>query len=136
MRQDLLEANPFVAQLFPNAPHPRTDPGEPANSRLTAAVRTLLALILGLPSPIIEAMCRWLQSGGATLVEMPTRRHSNDLFELFPDLPGHPPRAAEDQLRRVHQQVEEFRERARVNIDRQRASAARMRARVANRKRR
>jgi hypothetical protein len=136
VRRELLEANPFVAQLFPNAPRQRTGLGEPSNSRIAAAIRTLLGLILGLPSPIIEAVCRWLQGGGVTLEEMAPRRHSNDLFELFPDLPGHRPRAAEEQVRRVRQQVEEFRKRARVNIDRQRASAARVRARVANRKRR
>ena len=39
-------------------------------------------------------------------------------------------------LEAVRQQVEEFRKRAQVNIERQRASAAQMRARVANRKRR
>ena len=136
VRRELLEANPFVAQLFPNAPHQWTGSGERLNSRVAATIRMLLGLILGLPSPIIEAVCRWLQRGGVTLVEMAPRRHSNDLFELFPDLPGHRPRSAEEQVRRVRQQVEEFRERARVNIERQRASAAQMRARVANRKRR
>ena len=136
VRRDLLAANPFVRQLFPNAPLRWTDSREPANARVTAAVRTLLALILGLPSPIIELVCRWLHGGGDTLVEMAPRRHSNDLFEIFPDLPAQRPRTAAEQVRRVRQRVEEFRERARANIDRQRASAARMRARVANRKRR
>jgi hypothetical protein len=106
------------------------------NSRFAAGIRTLLGLIMGLPSPMIEAVCRWLQGGGVTLVEMAPRRHNNDLFELFPELPGQRPRSAEDQVRRIRQQVEEFRERARINIARQQASAAQMRARVASRKRR
>jgi hypothetical protein len=46
------------------------------------------------------------------------------------------PRAANDQVQRVHQQAEAFRERAKANIDRQRASAARVRARIESRKRR
>jgi hypothetical protein len=135
-RRELLEANPFVVSFFPNAPAHGIDLPEPAKSRATAAMRAVLALILGLPSPVIEAVCRWLHGGRDTLVEMALPRHSNDLFELFPDLPGHRPRAAEEQVRRVRQQVDEFRERAKLNIDRQRAAAARMRARVANRKRR
>jgi len=105
---------------------------------MTVVVRTMLELTLGLPSPVIEAACRWLYGGGDTLVEMPSPRvpHSNDLFEIFPDLPGHRLRTAEEQVRRVHQQVEDFRERAKINIDRQKASAARVRAQVASRKRR
>ena len=71
-------------------------------------------------------------------MDMPPRLpHSNDLFEIFPDLPGHRPhRSPEEQVRKVHQKVEEFRERARINIDRQRAAADRVRASVARRKRR
>jgi hypothetical protein len=136
--RDLLAANPFVAPLFPNARDCRLDPAEePRGHRMAVAVRTMLELTLGLPSPVIEAACRWLYGGGDTLVEMPPRvPHSNDLFEIFPDLPGHRLRTAEEQVRRVHQQVEEFRERAKINIDRQKASAARVRAQVASRKRR
>jgi hypothetical protein len=101
---------------------------------LTSTVRALLALIVGLPSPAIEAVCRWWQAGGDTLVDVPPRR--NDLFETFPDLPWLRPRTANDPVQRVQQQAEAFRERAKANIDRQRAAAARMRARVADRKRR
>jgi hypothetical protein len=103
---------------------------------LTTAVRTLLTLIVGLPSPAIEAVCRWWQAGGDTLVDVPPRPHGNNLFEIFPDLPWMRPRAASDQVQRVHQQAEAFRERAKANIDRQRAAAARMRARVTDRKQR
>jgi hypothetical protein len=134
--QDLWDANPFVVELFPNAPEKPAESVEPAWSPLTSTVRTLLALIVGLPSPAIEAVCRWWQAGGDTLVDVPPRAHRDNLFEIFPDLPWQRPRAANDQVQRVRQQVEAFRERAKANIDRQRASAARMRARVANRKRR
>lgn len=139
MMHDVLSANPFVELLYPNAPDRRLDPPwEPAGDRLTAAVRTMLELIAGLPSPMVEAACRWMLGGAATLIDMPPRMpHCNDLFKIFPDLPGaHRLRTAEDQIRKVHQQAEEFRERARLNIDRQKASAARMRARFESRKRR
>jgi hypothetical protein len=134
--QDLWDANPFVVEHFPNAPAEAAESAEPAWSPLTSTVRTLLALIVGLPSPAIEAVCRWWQAGGDTLLDVPPRPHSNNLFEIFPDLPWLRPRSANDQLQRVHQQAEAFRERAKANIDRQRVSAARMRARVADRKRR
>lgn len=134
--QEVWDANPFIAELFPNAPQTPADSAEPARSPLTSTVRRLLALIVGLPSPIIEAVCRRWQAGGDTLVDVAPRPHSNDLFEIFPDLPWQRSRAANDQVQRVHQQAEAFRERAKANIDRQRASAARMQARVANRKRR
>jgi hypothetical protein len=134
--QDLWDANPFVVEHFPNAPVEAGESAEPAWSPLTSTVRTLLALIVGLPSPAIEAICRWWQAGGDTLLDVPPRPHSNNLFEIFPDLPWRRPRAATDQVQRVRQQAEAFRERAKANIDRQRASAARMRARVADRKRR
>jgi hypothetical protein len=134
--QDLWDANPFVAELFPNAPEEPAESTEPAWSPLTTAVRTLLTLIVGLPSPAIEAVCRWWQAGGDTLVDVPPRPHGNNLFEIFPDLPWMRPRAASDQVQRVHQQAEAFRERAKANIDRQRAAAARMRARVTDRKQR
>jgi len=135
--QDLWDANPFVVELFPNAPEQPAESTEPAWSPLTTTVRALLALIVGLPSPAIEAVCRWWQAGGDTLVDVPPRPHSNDLFKIFPDLPWLRPRAAtDDPVQRVHQQAEAFRERAKANIDRQRAAAARMRARVADRKRR
>jgi hypothetical protein len=134
--QDLWDANPFVVELFPNALVEPAESAEPAWSPLTSIVRAVLALIVGLPSPAIEAVCRWWQAGGDTLVDVPPRPHNNNLFEIFPDLPWMRPRSANDQVQRVQQQAEAFRERAKANIDRQRAAAARMRARVADRKRR
>ena len=134
--QDLRDANPFVLEIFPNAPVEPAESAEPAWSPLTSTVRTLLALIVGLPSPAIEAVCRWWQAGGDTLVDVPPRPHRNDLFAIFPDFPWLRPRGATDQVQRVHQQAEAFRERAKANIDRQRASAARVRARIESRKRR
>jgi hypothetical protein len=132
--QDLWYANPFVVELFPNAPEQPAESAEPAWSPLTSTVRMFLALIIGLPSPAIEALCRWWQAGGDTLVDVSQRPHRNNLFEIFPDLPWLRPRAANDRVQLVHQQVEAFRERAKANIERQRASAARMRARITNRK--
>lgn len=136
--RDVLSANPFVRLLYPNAPDRRLDPPwEPAADRLTAGVRTMLELVFGLPSPLLEAACRWMLGEGATLIDVPPRMpHCNDLFKIFPDLPGHRLRPADEQIRRVHQQAEEFRERARLNIDKQKAAAARMRARFEGRKRR
>jgi hypothetical protein len=134
--QDLWDANPCVVEFFPNAAEEPAEGVEPAWSPLTSTVRTLLTLIVGLPSPVIEAVCRWWQAGGDTLVDVPPRPHSNDLFKIFPDLPWMRTRAASDRVQHIHQQVEAFRERAKANIDRQRAAAARMRARVADRKRR
>jgi hypothetical protein len=133
--RDVFAANPCVAQFYPNAPEWRGDTA--SGDRGIAVARTMLELVLGLSSPLVEAACRWLLGGGDTLVEMPPRLpHSNDLFKIFPDLPGHRLRTAEEQVRKVHQQVEEFRERARINIDRQRAAAARVRAKLADRRRR
>ena len=116
-----------------SAPQQWANTAEPARSRLTRTVRTLVGLILSLPSPIIETGCCWLQAEGDTLVDVPPRQRRDDLFAIFPDLPWHCP-TAEDPVQRVRQQAEAFRERARANIARQQASAARMRARVAHRK--
>jgi hypothetical protein len=136
--RDLFAANPCVDELYPNASEYLANLAmEPKGHRVMAATRTMMELILSLPWRVAEAACRRLNDGGATLVDMPPRLpHSDDLFEIFPDLPGARLRSPEEQVRRVRQQVEEFRERARINIDRQKASAARMRARVAGRSRR
>ena len=67
---------------------------------------------------------------------MARRPHSNDLFAIFPDLPYARRRGATDQVQNIPQQVEEFRRRARANIERQRAAAERVRAQVKQRKRR
>ena len=137
--REVFAANSYVAHFYPNAPGWRADlTREPGADRGMAVVRMMLELILGLPSPAIEAACRWLIGRGDTLMDMPPRLpHSHDLFEIFPDLPGHRPhRSPEEQVRKVHQKVEEFRERARIIIDRQRAAADRVRASVTRRKRR
>ena len=47
----------------------------------------------------------------------------DDLFRIFPDLPGLRKRTAAEQVERVHRQVEETRERANANIQRQQAAA-------------
>ena len=60
---------------------------------------------------------------------------SNDLFVIFPDLPGVRGRTAVEQLAQVQRQVQQTRERARANIMRQRAAAERVRAAVAARRR-
>jgi hypothetical protein len=63
-------------------------------------------------------------------------RHVDDLFAIFPDLPGIPYRTAAEQIEKVHRQVADTRARARENILRQKAASARVRAAVAGRKRR
>jgi hypothetical protein len=63
----------------------------------------------------------------------PTR---DDLFRIFPDLPGMRKRTAAEQVERVHQKVQETRERATGNILRQQAAAERVRAAIAGRRRR
>lgn len=60
-------------------------------------------------------------------------RPSDDLFTIFPDLPGVTPRSPEGQIDKVHRQVEETRRRARENILRQQAASARVRAAIAGR---
>ncbi len=62
---------------------------------------------------------------------MPTRRrrHStNDLFEIFPDLPWARHRTAAEKKKTIERQVEAVRERARANILRQRGATERVRA--------
>jgi hypothetical protein len=136
--RDLFAANRFVEQLFPNAPQCRADRAlAQTEPRLIVAARTMLELVLGLPSPIVEAACRWFHGDGATLVNMPPRLPSgNDLFKVFPAVPGATLRTPEEQVRSVRRQVDEFRERASFSIDRQKTSAARMRARGAGKRRR
>jgi hypothetical protein len=61
---------------------------------------------------------------------------ADDLFEIFPDLPGLRKRSPAEQMERVHRQVEETRERAGQNILRQRAASARVRTAISGRRRR
>jgi hypothetical protein len=65
-----------------------------------------------------------------------TRRpHTDDLFELFPDLPWYRSgRPAAEQVREMRRQVDAWRRRAAVNIDRQRMAAARVRAALSARR--
>jgi len=65
-----------------------------------------------------------------------TKPVRDDLFALFPDLPGIQYRAPEERIRKIHEQVQATRARARVNIERQRTTTVRMQAQIAERKRR
>jgi hypothetical protein len=71
-----------------------------------------------------------------TLMRMAKPPRRDDLFRIFPDLPGMRPRTAEDQLDRIHRNVQATRERAGQNILRQRAASERVRAAIAARRRR
>jgi hypothetical protein len=60
---------------------------------------------------------------------MQRRKHStNDLFEIFPDLPWADRRTAAEKKETIRRQVDAVRERALVNISRQRAATERVRA--------
>jgi hypothetical protein len=67
---------------------------------------------------------------------MAERPSTNDLFAIFPDLPGLRPRSAQEQIERVHRQVQQTRLRAGENIERQRAATERVRAALSLRRRR
>jgi len=54
------------------------------------------------------------------------RPHTDDLFELFPDLPWTRPGASDDRAR-ILRQVEQTRARADANIQRQKAATERVR---------
>jgi hypothetical protein len=64
------------------------------------------------------------------------RRHTNDLFEIFPDLPRLRPRTSQEQILRVRRQADATRRRATLNIDRQRAATERVRTALSARRRR
>ena len=68
---------------------------------------------------------------------MPRRRmpSTNDLFEIFPDLPGVRLRTAEELIAQVQRQVQATRARASVNILRQRVATERVRAAILRRRR-
>ena len=65
---------------------------------------------------------------------MAKRRSTNDLFKIFPDLPGVRPRTAQEQIEVVHRQVAATRQRAGANILRQKAATERVRATIARRR--
>jgi hypothetical protein len=67
---------------------------------------------------------------------MAARPREQDLFALFPDLPRMRHRTREDVMAMVRRQVNATRERARRNIERQRAATARVRAAISARRRR
>jgi hypothetical protein len=75
------------------------------------------------------------QASVDTLMLMATSRRPDDLFEIFPDLPGLRTRTATEQLERVHRHADETRARAEQNILRQRAAAERVRAAITGRRR-
>jgi hypothetical protein len=70
-----------------------------------------------------------------TLEAVPKRPHTNDLFELFPDLPWTRRGPAADR-ERILQQMDERHVRADVNVRRQRASSLRVREFLSARRRR
>ncbi len=70
-----------------------------------------------------------------TLEAVAKRPHTNDLFELFPDLPWTRP-GATDERARILRQVDETRARAAVNIQRQKAASERVRENLSARRRR
>ena len=61
-------------------------------------------------------------------------RSTNDLFEIFPDLPGVRFRRAVGRLARVQAQIEQARERASANVLRKRAITERVRAAILGRR--
>jgi hypothetical protein len=67
---------------------------------------------------------------------MGARRHTNDLFALFPDLPWTRMRTTEAQVAAVRRRVELTRARAAAAIDRQRAATERVRRAISVRRRR
>jgi hypothetical protein len=171
-----LVANPFVARCYPNSGNCRA--AAPIDIRLggLALVKRALETVLGLPSPLLEALCRrayawhlrrkagsWrspdqvrLQSDYLklhtrshrrsvldrfeatvdTLMRMAKAPRRDDLFEIFPDLPGLRTRTPAEQIEQVHRHVEDTRIRATQNILRQQAASERVRAAIAGRRRR
>ncbi len=70
-----------------------------------------------------------------TLEAVAKRPHTNDLFELFPDLPWTRP-AVSDERRRMRRLMDEMRTRADVNVLRQNAARDRVREILLARRRR
>jgi hypothetical protein len=79
------------------------------------------------------------RANGVTLTDMvraPRPPQHDDLFVIFPDLPGIRLRTAAEQVERLQLGVEEMRQRAHANIARQRAATERVRAALNARRRR
>jgi hypothetical protein len=66
---------------------------------------------------------------------MVRRPHTDDLFELFPDLPWTRRTTTDAQFARVHRQVDETRARAGENLRRQKAASERVREKLPARRR-
>ena len=71
-----------------------------------------------------------------TLMRMAKPAPRDDLFQIFPDLPGVRKRTAAEQVERVHRHAQDTRERAGQNILRQRAASERVRDAISGRRRR
>jgi hypothetical protein len=71
-----------------------------------------------------------------TLVLMAKVPRRDDLFEIFPDLPGVRPRSTAEQVERLHRKAHETRTRARQNIKRQQVAVDQVRTAIAARRRR
>ena len=82
-----------------------------------------------------RAVMERFQATVDTLMRMAKPRH-DDLFAIFPELPGLRKRTPAEQMERVQRQVQDTRERASSNIRRQQAASERVRAAVAGRRRR
>jgi hypothetical protein len=70
------------------------------------------------------------------LVRMAKTPRRDDLFQIFPDLPGVRPRSTAEQVERLRRKAEVTRERARQSINRQRAAADQVRTAISARRRR
>ena len=69
------------------------------------------------------------------LTAMANRRSTNDLFEIFPDLPGNRHRSAAEQIEAAHVRWKTRGRRANENILRQKAAAERVRAAISRTRR-
>jgi hypothetical protein len=71
-----------------------------------------------------------------TLIRMARPPQRDDLFRIFPDLPGLRKRSPAAGVALVHRHAQETRDRAGQNILRQKAASERVRAAIAGRRRR
>jgi hypothetical protein len=83
-----------------------------------------------------QAVLDRFQATVDTLMRMTKSPRHDDLFAMFPDLPGLRKRTPAEQMERVQRRVRDTRERASANILRQRAASERVRAAVTGRRRR
>jgi hypothetical protein len=71
-----------------------------------------------------------------TLMRMAKTPRRDDLFQIFPDLPGVRPRSTAEQIERMQRKVQDVHERANQNTLRQRAVSEHVRASLPARRRR